>query len=176
MALNGRLEDLNLLEIFQIIAFAKKTGTLKVESPMANGAVLFKNGLVLCAFSTSATPVVTPIAGRTLDDSRAMVLKDEIRVALRELAGLREGSFEFVISDEAPTHFEGMDMRKFLVADGVDPQGLMLELARELDVANKNSSSLLETAEPLPGLTEEATTPPPLRACRCPRTRMRARS
>ena len=28
MALNGRLEDLNLLEILQIIAFSKKTGTL----------------------------------------------------------------------------------------------------------------------------------------------------
>ena len=29
MALNGRLEDLNLLEILQIVAFSKKTGKLR---------------------------------------------------------------------------------------------------------------------------------------------------
>ena len=34
-----------------------------------------------------------------------------------------------------------------LVAGGVDPQALMLELARELDTARQDSTSLLESAE-----------------------------
>ena len=110
MALNGRIEDLNLLEILQIIAFSKKTGTLKVESTLANGAVLFQDGVVLCAFSTSTTPIVSPLAGMTLNESRALLLQDEIRIALRELVALREGQFEFTLTTEPPTHFEGMDI------------------------------------------------------------------
>ena len=147
MALNGRIEDLNLLEILQIIAFSKKTGTLKVESTLANGAVLFQDGVVLCAFSTSTTPIVSPLAGMTLNESRALLLQDEIRIALRELVALREGQFEFTLTTEPPTHFEGMDISHFIVAGGVDPQALMLELARELDTARQDSTSLLESAE-----------------------------
>lgn len=146
MALNGRLEDLNLLEILQIVAFAKKTGTLKVEGNIARGAVLFRDGVVLCALSSSTTPILSPMAGRTLDQSRALLLGDEIRIALRELVGLREGRFEFVISAEPPTHFEGMDVSKFLLTEGVDPQELMLELAREIDIERRDSSSLLESS------------------------------
>ena len=146
MALNGRLEDLNLLKILQIVAFAKKTGTLKVEGNIARGAVLFRDGVVLCALSSSTTPILSPMAGRTLDQSRALLLEDEIRIALRELVGLREGRFEFVISTEPPTHFEGMDVRKFLLTKGVDPQELMLELEREIDNERKDSSSLLESS------------------------------
>ena len=147
MALNGRLEDLDLLEILQIIAFSKKTGTLKVESTLASGAVLFQDGVVLCAFSTSTTPVVSPLAGMTLNESRALLLQDEIRIALRELVALREGQFEFSLTCEPPTHFEGMDISRFIVAGGVDPQALMLELARDLDTARKDSTFLLESTE-----------------------------
>ncbi len=164
MALSGRLEELNLLEILQIVAFAKKTGTLRVEATMASGAVLFRNGFVLCALSSSTTPILRPMAGRTLDESRVLLLEDEVRIALRELVVLREGRFEFVLSDEPPTHFEGMDIRKFLRADGFDPQALMLELARDLENARKDSSSLLESPDglaPLMPLEEEVSTESP---------------
>lgn len=146
MALNGRLEELNLLEILQIVAFSKKTGTLKVEGDVARGAVLFRDGVILCALSSSTTPILSPMAGRTLDQSRALLLEDEVRIALRELVALRAGHFEFLLSDEPPTHFEGMDVRKFLLADGVDPQAVMLELAREIDNERNDTSSLLESS------------------------------
>ena len=111
--------------------------------------MLFQDGVVLCAFSTSTTPIVSPLAGMTLNESRALLLQDEIRIALRELVALREGEFEFTLTSEPPTHFEGMDISRFVVAGGVDPQALMLELARELDTARKDSTSLLESAEEL---------------------------
>lgn len=49
MSLVGRLEDLALPDIFQIISLSKKTGTLIVRSRKGIGMVVFKNGQVIQA-------------------------------------------------------------------------------------------------------------------------------
>ncbi len=49
MSLVGRLEDLALPDIFQIISLSKKTGTLVVRSRKGMGMVVFKNGQVIQA-------------------------------------------------------------------------------------------------------------------------------
>jgi hypothetical protein len=53
MSLVGRLEDLALPDIFQIISLSKKTGTLIVRSRKGAGMVVFKNGQVIQAASDS---------------------------------------------------------------------------------------------------------------------------
>jgi len=53
MSLVGRLEDLALPDIFQIISLSKKTGTLIVRSRIGAGMVVFKNGQVIQAASDS---------------------------------------------------------------------------------------------------------------------------
>jgi hypothetical protein len=53
MSLVGRLEDLALPDIFQIISLSKKTGTLVVRSRKGTGMVVFKNGQVVQAASDS---------------------------------------------------------------------------------------------------------------------------
>ncbi len=53
MSLVGRLEDLALPDIFQIISLSKKTGTLIVRSRKGTGMVVFKNGPVIQAASDS---------------------------------------------------------------------------------------------------------------------------
>src|SRR5512146_1733386 len=53
MSLVGRLEDLALPDIFQIISLSKKTGTLVVRSRKGTGMVVFKNGQVIQAASDS---------------------------------------------------------------------------------------------------------------------------
>jgi hypothetical protein len=53
MSLVGRLEDLALPDIFQIISLSKKTGTLIVRSRKGTGMVVFKNGQVIQAASDS---------------------------------------------------------------------------------------------------------------------------
>src|SRR5512143_3083392 len=53
MSLVGRLEDLALPDIFQIISLSKKTGTLIVRSRKGTGVVVFKNGQVIQAASDS---------------------------------------------------------------------------------------------------------------------------
>jgi len=51
MSLVGRLEDLALPDIFQIISLSKKTGTLVVRNRKGSGMVVFKNGQVVQAGS-----------------------------------------------------------------------------------------------------------------------------
>ncbi|MHB8844687.1 MAG: DUF4388 domain-containing protein [Nitrospirota bacterium] len=51
MSLVGRLEDLALPDIFQIISLSKKTGTLVVRSRKGTGMVVFRNGQVVQAGS-----------------------------------------------------------------------------------------------------------------------------
>ena len=53
MSLVGRLEDLALPDIFQIISLSKKTGTLVVRSRKGTGMVVFRNGQVVQAASDS---------------------------------------------------------------------------------------------------------------------------
>ena len=53
MSLVGRLEDLALPDIFQIISLSKKTGTLVVRSRKGTGMVVFKSGQVIQAGSDS---------------------------------------------------------------------------------------------------------------------------
>jgi hypothetical protein len=51
MSLVGRLEDLGLPDIFQIISLSKKTGTLVVRCRKGMGMVVFKDGQVIQAAS-----------------------------------------------------------------------------------------------------------------------------
>ncbi len=53
MSLVGRLEDLALPDIFQIISLSKKTGTLIVRSRKGTGMVVFKGGQVIQSASDS---------------------------------------------------------------------------------------------------------------------------
>lgn len=49
MSLVGRLEDLALSDIFQILSIGKKTGTLMIRSGQGNAFIVFKNGLIVRA-------------------------------------------------------------------------------------------------------------------------------
>ena len=49
MSLVGRLEDLALSDIFQILSIGKKTGTLVLRGSRGNALITFRNGLVMRA-------------------------------------------------------------------------------------------------------------------------------
>lgn len=49
MSLVGRLEDLALSDIFQILSIGKKTGTLLINNDEENAFIVFKNGLIMRA-------------------------------------------------------------------------------------------------------------------------------
>ncbi|MBI4685290.1 MAG: DUF4388 domain-containing protein [Nitrospirae bacterium] len=53
MSLVGRLEDLALSDIFQILSIGKKTGTLIISGTAGAAVIVFKNGLVVKAETTT---------------------------------------------------------------------------------------------------------------------------
>ena len=52
MSLVGRLEDLALSDIFQILSIGKKTGTLVINGVSGTAMIVFRNGLVVRAETT----------------------------------------------------------------------------------------------------------------------------
>ena len=81
MSLVGRLEDLALPDIFQIISLSKKTGTLLVRSRRGMGMVVFKDGQVVQAASDSTRDSLGNILV-----SQGMVTQDVLSDALTQQA------------------------------------------------------------------------------------------
>jgi hypothetical protein len=77
MSLVGRLEDLALPDIFQIISLSKKTGTLVVRSRKGTGMVVFKSGQVIQAGSDN----IRDSLGNILV-SQGMVDQEDLAAAL----------------------------------------------------------------------------------------------
>jgi hypothetical protein len=77
MSLVGRLEDLALPDIFQIISLSRKTGTLVVRSRKGTGMVVFKSGQVIQAGSD----VIRDTLGNILV-SQGMIAQSDLASAL----------------------------------------------------------------------------------------------
>jgi len=72
MSLVGRLEDLALSDIFQILSIGRKTGTLILKGSRGNAIIVFKHGLVVRAETDS-------FEGTLADDLyKASIIKDTI--------------------------------------------------------------------------------------------------
>lgn len=148
MPLEGRLEDTNLLEVLQIIAFAGRTGTLTIESARASGTLLFVSGTVRCALSSSTLPHMSALSKRPATDYPGLLLHDGIRATLHELCALREGEFSFSVSSALPADYAGVELTKFVESEGVEPQQLFLDLARDFDTARRRIIAILGSTDP----------------------------
>lgn len=92
MSLVGRLEDLALSDIFQILSIGKKTGTLILWGSHGNAMIVFKNGLVLRA----ETDDIDSTIGEDL--LRNGIIKDTIfNLALEVKKKLPEKSFPEIL-------------------------------------------------------------------------------
>ena len=49
MSLAGKLEDLGLADIFQILSVGRKTGTLTIRGTQGTALIVFKNGMIVRA-------------------------------------------------------------------------------------------------------------------------------
>ena len=147
--LKGRLEDLPLLDILQIVAFSKKTGYLSVEGPLGRGAVLFKNGRVLCAYSWSTLSYLRQLAAGQYTGDLLTLLQQHVEVTFRELMTMREGAFLFRLTDVLNVKLGGVDVVPFLEHDGFDPQHLLLDTAKEMDEEREDTVIFVGT-EPRP--------------------------
>ncbi len=145
MGLKGQLEDLPLIDMLQIIAFSKKSGYLRIAGPAGRGAVILSEGRVLFAFSWSTMERLRELAHDPSKISPASN-RENIEAAIRELAGLREGSFRFELTHEISDDLGGVRIKPFMIPGGIDPQELLLDLAVEIDNERREATTLLELA------------------------------
>src|SRR5690349_20240297 len=129
MSLLGRLEDLSLTDIIQIVYLARRSGVLEVLNHSGRHAVLFRNGLVVNASSVDAPDLLTWFIHRGIvaADNESIVrelvaegmpsgsavlqagllTKDKMRDAIRDriidtiapLLQSRGGEFNFLLAD-----------------------------------------------------------------------------
>jgi hypothetical protein len=104
LSLLGRLEDLPLSDILQIVFLSRRSGRLIVRTVAGEYGLLFRQGLIagLNAPGQSESP------------PGPEELEDWIAARLPELLDLRQGEFDFVIADAAPPGVIGFPPQRFL--------------------------------------------------------------
>jgi CheY-like chemotaxis protein len=145
VGLQGNLEDLPLLDIVQIVSFSKKTGYLSIEMEGGQGAIVFRDGLVVSAF-TGGSPPADPRLRTLPPATREKAVRHRIGLALERLARLREGVFSFELTDEAPHVIGGREIAVETLVEGISPQQMLLELAEGIDEDRALSTAALEAS------------------------------
>jgi CheY-like chemotaxis protein len=173
LTLTGDLEDLPLLDILQVVSFSKRTGWLTIRTEAGDGAVVFKDGLVVSCFTWDSPPM-DPSARDLPPADRGALIRRRIASALEQLIRLREGRFGFSLAEEIPAFVESHDITDETLRVGINPQELLLELTRGMDEDRRETTAAVEVsfaepepealaAEPDPGALEDAA-PEPLEA------------
>ncbi len=145
MSLTGNLEDLPLLDILQIVSFSKKTGFLTIQASEGAGAIVFREGLVVSSFTWESLPIDPRIA-TLAPEPRAALIKQRIAIALEHLIRLREGQFDFSLTEDIPKLVGERDISLEALLQGINPQEMLLGLARGLDEDRRDSSAALEAS------------------------------
>ncbi len=152
MSLSGSIEDLPLLEILQVVSFCQKTGYLTVQAPEGDAAVVFEAGRVVAGYTwdspKAAAPVAEPEVRRRIAD------------VLAQLVRLREGEFAFNLSEEVLKQVGGRDLSGEMLPYGINPEELMLDLARQLDEDRRDATASLEASFSAPEAVAAEVAPP----------------
>ncbi len=159
VSLQGNLEDLPLLDILQIVAFSQKTGFLTVQAAPGEAALVFQRGLIVSSYTWDVGPLE---AAELAEEKRHALVRGRIEVALERLSRLREGSFSFELTAEPVRVIGGRDLARETLTEGLNPQELLLDLARGIDEDRRDSVAAVESAfvEPEPGVLERVAAQP----------------
>jgi CheY-like chemotaxis protein len=154
VSLSGSVEDLPLLEILQVVSFCQKTGHLTVRAPAGEAAIVFERGRVVSGY-------VWDVPGLPRDEppegpARDALLRQRVGSLLQRLVRLREGEFAFNLTDAVPTALGGRDLSHESLPGGINPEELMLDLARQLDEDRRDATATLEASFAAPGGDEVA--------------------
>lgn len=150
MTLTGNLEDLPLLDILQVVSFSRKTGWLTIRAAAGEGAIVFKDGLVVSSFTWDSPPM-EPGTRKLPPAERAALIRRRIEVALEQLIRLREGQFGFSLAEEIPAFVDTHDITDETLLVGINPQELLLGLTRGMDEDRRDSTAAVEASFAEPG-------------------------
>ena len=144
MSLSGSVEDLPLLEILQVVSFCQKTGHLTVRAPAGDAAVVFDSGRVVAGYAWDVAPL--PQDDPAPGPARELVVRGRIAATLERLVRLREGEFAFHLSQQVPVRLAGRDLAGETLLGGINPEELMLDLAKKLDEDRRDAAAALEAS------------------------------
>lgn len=167
MSLSGSVEDLPLLEILQVVSFCQKTGHLTVRAEAGEAAVVFDAGRVVAGYAWDVPPLSSrePAPG----PARDAVIRGRVAAILERLVRLRDGEFAFHLSPQVPSRLAGRDLSGETLEGGINPEELMLDLAKKLDEDRRDAAAVLEASFAAPlaesdllleELLEDETPPP----------------
>lgn len=100
MSLEGRLRELGLAEVLQLLALSRKSGVLHLEAALQgrHAAVHFQQGSVVNAATWNEYESARALRTRTADEAR------EVEAIMLDLLLWRDGAFRFApADDQAPT-------------------------------------------------------------------------
>ncbi len=159
MSLSGSVEDLPLLEILQVVSFTQKTGHLTVTTPAGDAAVVFESGRVVAGYiwDVPGLPRDQPPEG----PGRELVVRQRVATILERVVRLREGDFAFNLTDNVPTVLGGRDLAGETLPYGLNPEELMLDLARKLDEDRRDAAAAIEASFAAPAEAEPVLEPAP---------------
>lgn len=144
MSLSGSVEDLPLLEILQVVSFCQKTGHLTVCAAAGDAAVVFDSGRVVAGYAWDVAPLAP--AESAPGPARDRLVRDRIAAILERLVRLREGEFAFHLSPQVPIVLGGRDLTGEMLEGGINPEEMMLDLARKLDEDRRDAAAALEAS------------------------------
>ena len=155
MSLLGRLEDLSLTDIIQIVYLSRRSGVLEVLNANGRNTVLFRHGLVVNASSPEAEDLVAwlvksgavsgddeltlrrmegeGIASGSAAVSEGILTKEKLREVIHDriidtiapLLQSRAGEFNFLLSEELTVNDMEYDADDILREGGFTPQSVL---------------------------------------------------
>jgi CheY-like chemotaxis protein len=141
VSLSGSVEDLPLIEILQVVSFCQKTGHLTVRAPAGDAAIVFDSGRVVAGYAWDVAPL--PQDDPAPGPARDLVVRGRIAATLERLVRLREGEFAFHLSQQVPVTLAGRDLAGETLLGGINPEELMLDLAKKLDEDRRDAAAAL---------------------------------
>lgn len=142
-ALSGRLEDLPLVDMLQVVSFSTKTGYLLVESPQGDGAVVIRDGRFVCAYSPSTFELLHLLSADHHVKDRDAAIRELIEVSIHELLRWPQGEFRFQLAETLEPSVGGVDISCFLERPGLEAQPLLLRIAKDVDGDRREAKDLL---------------------------------
>jgi CheY-like chemotaxis protein len=141
VSLNGSVEDLPLLEILQVVSYCQKTGHLTVQAPGGEAAIVFDSGRIVSGYAWDVPPLPQGEAAEAA--KRESVVRQRITTLVERLVRLRDGHFAFNLTQGVPGTLGGRDLSGETLPYGINPEELMLDLARKLDEDRRDTAAAL---------------------------------
>ena len=115
-----------------------------VKADAGEAAVVFDSGRVVAGYAWDVEPL--PPQHPAPGPERERVVRDRIAGILEKLVRLRDGTFAFTLNQQVETKLAGRDLSGEMLPGGINPEELMLDLAKKLDEDRRGATAVLEAS------------------------------